>query len=142
MPHYYYFTVVSEKGESGASNIALATPDDTIAPSLSHTPETIALVENNFTIRATISDNVKVASAVVYYRIKGESTWNSLNMITVDDSSAYSGTIEAMRVAGETLEYYIQVGDGTNTVYYASAEILKRSSSVSPAIPTATVTAL
>ena len=123
VPHYYYFTVVSEKGESGASNIALATPDDTIAPSLSHTPETIALVENNFTIRATISDNVKVASAVVYYRIKGESTWNSLNMISVDDSSAYSGTIEANAIAGETLEYYIQVGDGTNTVYYASAEI-------------------
>ena len=40
-------------------------------------------------------------------------------------SSAYSGTIEANAIAGETLEVLIQVGDGTNTVYYASAEILK-----------------
>ena len=34
--HYYYFTVVSDGGESDPSNVAMATPVDTILPVVTH----------------------------------------------------------------------------------------------------------
>ena len=120
MPHYYYFTVMSDAGESETrSNLAVATPVDTILPTLSHSAETVALYKENLTIRAEVTDNIMVSSVTLFFRSGGDSNWVQREMIATA-SSRYSATIEGAQFVGERLEYYIQVKDGQNTVYFAS----------------------
>ncbi|SVC97942.1 uncharacterized protein METZ01_LOCUS350796, partial [marine metagenome] len=55
--HYYYFTVVTDGGESDASNMAMASPTDTVEPVIAHNAPAFALVSENLTLRATATDN-------------------------------------------------------------------------------------
>ena len=56
--HYYYFTVVSDGGESSPSNIALATPTDTILPVVTHLTESVVSEGASLTLRATVHANI------------------------------------------------------------------------------------
>ena len=121
IPHYYYFTVVSDGGESQPSNLAMGRPEDTILPVLNHSPETVALFEENLTIRANASDNVGVVSVTLYFRSAGGINWVERDMVLTDDDR-YSATIEGAQITGDSLEYYIEVKDTQNSVYFASAD--------------------
>ena len=68
-PYYYKFTVVkTDMSESDFSNTAAATPVDTVAPQISHTPVTTAQPGMALTISADVTDNVAVQGATLYYR--------------------------------------------------------------------------
>ncbi len=119
--HYYYFTVVSENGESPPSNIALAAPTDTIAPTLVHVPQTVAKSGENFTLRADVSDNTTIASVTLYFRLDGQSEWASIEMVS-SDGMKYVATIQGTALTGSGLSYYLEAKDSRNTANAGSAE--------------------
>ena len=92
-PYYYKFTVVkSDMSESDFSNIAQATPLDTIPPVLTHTPVASAPTGLPLTLTANATDNVAVKSVTLYYRNTGTQTYSSISMANVS-STRYAGTM-------------------------------------------------
>lgn len=115
-PYYYYFTVVkSDMTESDPSNIATATPVDTVSPVISHTPVTQAPPGLPLTLFADVTDNVGVQGVALYYRAIGETTYSNEAMVHTT-GNRYSATIEGSLVASPGLEYYIEATDGVSTV--------------------------
>ena len=115
-PYYYYFTVVkSDMTESDPSNIATATPVDTIPPVISHTPVTEAPPGLPLTIFADVTDNVGVQGVALYFRSIGATDYLSRTM-THTTGDRYSATIEGSQVTSPGLEYYIEATDGVSTV--------------------------
>lgn len=119
--YWYTFTVVlSDFSESGPAGKVSATPIDTIAPTIYHTPVNQGYANNNLVINCTASDNIAVISATLYYRSVGETTWKTLAMSKANDR--FSATIFGSEVTLAGIEYYISVTDGRNTVTRGSAE--------------------
>jgi len=115
-PYYYKFTIVkSDMSESDYSNVATATPVDTIPPAISHTPLTEAPPGLPLTLYADITDNVGVREATLYVRSIGETEYVSKTM-THTTGDRYSATIEGSQVSSPGLEYYIEADDGISTV--------------------------
>ena len=123
VPHYYYFTVVSDGGESDPSNIAMATPVDTIDPVINHKTETVVSLDDSLTLRATVTDNIAVENVNIVFRNASSSTWQTRAMLLTDpDANRYSVTMGASDIGDQYLEYYIEVKDAVNTVTSGSAE--------------------
>lgn len=121
-PYYYKFTVVkSDMSESDFSNIASATPLDTIPPVLTHTPVTSAAPGQSLTLVATATDNVVVNSVTLYYRHVGDIPYASTPMVrtTGDD---YYATIEGSLLSSPGIEYYIEATDGISITRNGRAE--------------------
>ena len=115
VPHYYYFTVVIDGGESEPSNLAMATPVDTILPFISHTLLPVLLQGESVTLRATVTDNIGVQSVRLLYRVPGDVAWLARDMLeTADDR--YAVSLEGSLVNAPGLEYLIEVKDAVNTV--------------------------
>jgi subtilisin family serine protease len=111
-PYYYKFTIVkSDMSESDFSNVATATPLDTIPPILTHTPVTSATPGLALTLSADVTDNVAVTGVALYYRAIGATSYLSRTM-TLTTGNRYSATIEGSRVTSPGLEYYIEATDG------------------------------
>ena len=119
--HYYYFTVVSDGGESNPSNIAMATPVDTILPVVTHKAESVVSLDDSVTLRATATDNIAVAEVNIAIRNATTSEWQTRAMAKTD-TDRYSITIEPSAIGNQYLEYYIEVKDTVNSVYSGSAE--------------------
>ena len=119
--HYYYFTVVSDSGESNPSNITMATPVDTILPVVTHQPESVVSLGDSVTLRATATDNIAVAGVAIAIRNAATSEWQQRTMAKTD-TDRYSITIEPSAIGNQYLEYYIEVRDSVNSVYSGSAE--------------------
>ena len=119
--HYYYFTVVSDGGESDPSNVAMATPVDTILPVVTHKPESVVSLDDSVTLRATATDNIAVAEVNIAIRNATTSEWQTRAMAKTD-TDRYSITIEPSAIGNQYLEYYIEVKDTVNSVYSGSAE--------------------
>ncbi len=123
VPHYYYFTVVSDGGESDPSNIAVATPVDTIDPVITHKTETVVSLDDSLTLRATVTDNIAVSSVNIVFRNATSSAWQTRAMLLTDsDDNRYSVTMDANDIGNQYLEYYIEAKDAVNTVTSGSAE--------------------
>ena len=123
VPHYYYFTVVSDGGESDPSNIAMATPVDTIDPVITHKTETVVSLDDSLTLRATVTDNIAVSSVNIVFRNAASSAWQTRAMLLTDsDDNRYSVTMDANDIGNQYLEYYIEAKDAVNTVTNGSAE--------------------
>ena len=123
VPHYYYFTVVSDGGESSPSNIAMATPVDTIDPVITHKTETVVSLDDSLTLRATVTDNIAVSSVNIVFRNAASSSWQTRAMLLTDaDDNRYSVTMDANDIGNQYLEYYIEAKDAVNTVTNGSAE--------------------
>jgi len=121
-PYYYKFTVVkSDMTESDFSNVAQATPIDTIPPSISHTPVTEAPPGLALTIFADVTDNVGVQGVTLYFRAIGATSYISRTM-THTTGNRYAATIEGSLVASPGLEYYIEATDGVSTVRFGRPE--------------------
>jgi subtilisin family serine protease len=121
-PYYYKFTVVrTDLTESNYSNIASATPLDTIPPVISHTPITSAQPGLSMTIPADVTDNVSVQAVNLFFRAIGAATYTSRPMI-LTTGNHYSATLEGSLVNAPGLEYYIQATDGVSTVRHGLPE--------------------
>lgn len=86
---------------------------DTTPPMMTHTPVTSANAGEAITITATITDNVGVQSATLYYRKTGDTAYTSVAMVAA--GSTYTAVIPASAVTTAGIQYYISATDGTNT---------------------------
>ncbi len=86
---------------------------DTTPPTITHTPITSAHAGDAISISATITDNIGVQSATLFYRKKGESTYVSLPMGKSGDM--YTAAIPSSAVTTVGVQYYISATDGANT---------------------------
>ena len=118
-PHYYYFTVMTGRSESTPSNIAMAVPLDTIAPEVSHIPKTVVQADNSLPIRATITDNIQITSAKVFYRQIGSNDWIERDMVN-PSGNLYVLTLNSSELGEQGIEYYINATDGDSSTLSAS----------------------
>ncbi|MCB0128622.1 MAG: hypothetical protein KDE58_40430, partial [Caldilineaceae bacterium] len=80
-PYFYKFTIVkSDMSESDFSNVATATPVDTIAPAITHTPLTAAAPGLPLTFFADVTDNVAVQTATLFFRAIGGNSYSQRAM--------------------------------------------------------------
>lgn len=131
---YTYTVVLTDFTESNPAGRVQATANDTMAPTLYHTPVNQGYKDNNLVISCTASDNVAIASVTLYYRTTGSEAWKSLIMSKVNDK--YNATIFGSELTLDGIEYYIKATDGVNTVYKGSAEtpytvVIKDASAIS-----------
>ena len=113
-PYYYKFTVVkSDMTESDFSNVATATPTDTIPPVIGHIPVTSAAPGIAVSIYADVTDNVNVQGVTLYYRTIGGATFQSKAMANTT-GNRYSATLEGSLMVSPGMEYYIQATDGVS----------------------------
>lgn len=114
--YYYNFTVVktdlSESDPSGKISIMSL---DTMAPNVYHSPVRTAYTNSNLIISATITDNLQVTNAYIYYRTKGTTEWKRATMNPIN--SRYTGLIPQYDLSLEGLEYYICAYDGITYTY-------------------------
>ena len=121
-PYYYKFTVVkTDMTESDFSNVATATPVDTVPPVISHTPVTQAPPGLPLTLFADVTDNVGVQGVTLYFKAIGATSYQSKAMVKTT-GNRYSATIEGAKVISPGLEYYIEATDGVSTVRDGRAE--------------------
>ncbi len=114
-PYFYKFTVVqTDMSESAPSNIAQATPRDTIAPVIAHSPLTQAQPNLSLSIAADITDNVAVTGATLFYRTQGQSTYQSRAMVKIS-GNRWTVSLEGSKVVAPGLEYYLSATDGVST---------------------------
>ncbi len=122
--YYYYFTVVDTAfNESEPSNVVKCTPKDEEAPVIKHTPVTVGTQGESIDINAEITDNVKVDSAKLYYKMDTASDWNCVDMRNTTGNK-YKGVIAPYNVSEGKLKYYITASDGTNTVDLTSGSTI------------------
>lgn len=119
---YVYTVVQSDLTESEPSEIASASPVDTIPPVIVHTPVTASNPNIPVTIIAQVTDNVAIPTANLYYRLVGTNEYTIVEMVNPVDSQ-YSANIPAEQVQlGTSIEYYIEASDHMNTVTDGTAE--------------------
>jgi hypothetical protein len=119
--YYYNFTVVkTDLSESTPSGKVVVRSLDTMAPNVYHSPVKVAYTESNLLVAATITDNLQVDKARLYYRIAGTSEWKSVEMSVLN--SRYTGIIPSEYITLAGVEYYISAYDGMSYTYKGSAE--------------------
>lgn len=119
--YYYNFTVVqTDLSESIPSGKIVIMSKDTMAPDIYHSPVYNATTGSNLIISATVTDNLNITYARVYYRVKGDEEWRVAVMNNLNDK--YSAIIIADHIKVEGLEYYIEAFDGISYTYKGSAE--------------------
>jgi len=117
---YTYTVVLSDFTESNPAGKVMATAKDTLAPSLYHTPVNQGYLNNNLVIACTASDNVGIASVVLYYRAVGAAEWKTLTMLRQNDK--YSATVFGSELTLNGIEYYIVAYDTNHSIAKGSAE--------------------
>ncbi len=121
MRYFYNFTVVqTDLSESSPSGKISVTSIDTMAPDIYHTPVYNATAGSNLIVSATVTDNLNIAYARIYYRVKGTEEWFISVMNNLDEK--FSAIIMGRNVTVEGLEYYIEAYDGVNYTYKGTAE--------------------
>lgn len=113
--YWYTFTVVfSDLSESKPAGKTACTAYDTMNPNIYHSPVYQGYTSNDLIINCTITDNIGVTGAKVFYRTKGETQYKSVDMTKNNDR--YSAKIPSKDINALGLEYYISATDGTNTI--------------------------
>ena len=119
--YYYNFTVVqTDLTESEPSGKISIMSKDTMAPNIYHSPVANAFTGTNLVLSATVTDNLNIAYANLYYRVAGTEQWNTIRMNHLNDK--YSAIIPAQYVTLAGIEYYIEAFDGVTFTYKGSAE--------------------
>ena len=118
--YFYNFTVVqTDMTESIPSGKISTWSLDTMAPDIYHSPVRTAYTGSNLVVSATVTDNLRITEAKVWYRSVG-GEWKSATMTAFN--SRYSAVIPAEEILLEGLEYYIEAFDGLNYTYEGSAD--------------------
>jgi hypothetical protein len=126
----YIRGVVTESGNNGSKQYYIAPlyPDD--VPAALAEPPTVKRIKVNPAIvtsttapvlTATITDNVSVASAVLYYAVGyGNNTFTTVNMTSAD--SIFSATVPA-QATGSVVKYFIKATDNEGNYIYSPDSI-------------------
>ncbi|MDY2879859.1 MAG: dockerin type I repeat-containing protein [Candidatus Borkfalkiaceae bacterium] len=118
--YYYNFTVVkTDMQESTPSGKIVIRAMDTMAPNIYHSPVRTAYTGQKLIISATITDNLQISSATLYYRVVG-GEWKTYEMY--HNNSRYYGIVGAESISLDGLEYYIDAFDGVAHTYNGSSE--------------------
>ena len=119
--YYYNFTVVqTDLAESTPSGKIVIMSKDTMAPNIYHSPAVNAVTGSNLVLSATITDNLNIAYANLYYRMAGTDSWNTIRMNKLNDK--YSAIVPAQYITLAGVEYYIEAFDGVSYTYKGSEE--------------------
>lgn len=119
--YYYNFTVVqTDLSESIPSGKIVIMSKDTMAPNIYHSPVGNAFTGANLVLTATITDNLNIAYANLYYRVTGTAEWKTIRMNKLNDK--YSAIIPAANVTLDGIEYYLEASDGVSSTFKGSAE--------------------
>ena len=114
--YYYNFTVVqTDMAESEPSGKIVIMSKDTMAPDIYHSPVSSAFTGANLVLTATVTDNLNISYANLYYRVTGTEEWNTIRMNKLNDK--YSAIIPAQYVTVDGIEYYIEAFDGVSFTY-------------------------
>jgi hypothetical protein len=89
-----------------AAALALAGPAAADGPRVEHQPVPCTVAAKPFSICATISDDVRVTRARVYFRPDGHDYFSFVDMAF--EGLRYCGTLPAPRAGKRKLEYYVQ----------------------------------
>ncbi len=110
-----YFIWANDKSDNEVrtESYTITITGDTTAPTITHTPVESATADKEKSIEATITDDVSVESATLYYRKKGDTTYTDITMSVSGDT--YTATIPASAMTTDGVEYYITATDGTNS---------------------------
>ncbi|MBO7275733.1 MAG: dockerin type I repeat-containing protein, partial [Clostridia bacterium] len=128
--------VLSDFSESAPAGKVYCTAEDTLDPTMYHTPVNQGYAGNNLVISCTASDNVAISNVTLYYRAVGADQWKSLSMLKQSDK--YSATVFGSELSLDGIEYYIVASDGRNTIAKGSADtpytvVIKDASAISRA---------
>ena len=119
--YYYNFTVVqTDLNESIPSGKIVIMSKDTMAPNIYHSPVANAFTGSNLVLSATITDNLSIAYANLYYRISGTEEWSTIRMNKLNDK--YSAIVPAQYLTIAGLEYYIEAFDGVSYTRKGTAD--------------------
>lgn len=114
--YYYNFTVVkSDLSESLPSGKIVIQAKDTMSPNIYHSTPGTAFMGENLILGATITDNLAIQTAKLYYRTVGATEWKVSVMNKLNDK--YSSIISSTEITTAGLEYYIEAFDGLNYTY-------------------------
>ena len=97
--------------ESDPSNVAAATPIDTVKPVMAHNIVSSAGYGSSVLIQAEVTDNIAVQDVTLYYRTIGETAYTSVAMANVEGNT-YRAAIPATATLPPGVEYYIAASDG------------------------------
>ncbi|HSB69493.1 MAG TPA: hypothetical protein VLT62_09190 [Candidatus Methylomirabilis sp.] len=110
-------TVMGNVDDSTPDNntaTAATTVQDATPPTIEHTPIRSAAVNRSITIRATISDNVGVRSATLFYKTPEASLYVASFMTA--SGSTFSAAIPASAVTKAGVQYYVEASDANNII--------------------------
>lgn len=117
----YYFTVVeTDMKESRPSNIVKCASIDNEPPKIVLPSDTSITYGMNSTITATITDNIGVNAAFLYYRMNGEENYNVANM-TCSNGNVYAVQIPSKNIKVGVMEYYVEAADSVSSGYMGTA---------------------
>ena len=117
--YFYYFTVALDGFESDPSNVAAATPIDTVKPVMAHNIVSSAGYGSSVLIQAEVTDNIAVQEVTLYYRTIGETAYTS-PMANIEGNT-YRASIPATATLPPGVEYYIAASDGASYTYSGRA---------------------
>ena len=118
--YFYYFTVALDGFESDPSNVAAATPIDTVKPVMAHNIVSSAGYGSSVLIQAEVTDNIAVQDVTLYYRTIGETAYTSVGMANIEGNT-YRASIPATATLPPGVEYYIAASDGASYTYSGRA---------------------
>ncbi len=114
--YYYYFTVVDTDGNEvteSKSNIASAAPLDNVKPVVVHTPVATAKIGSDVSISATVTDNIAIDTATLYYKVAGASAFTSKPLTYSNTTGKWTAVIPGTSVTAAGVEYYLEAVDTT-----------------------------
>ena len=92
----------------------LAQAIDVSAPKINHTVVPSGTAGDSLLIEAQVTDNVGVASVVLFYRFKGDSEFQELPM-SLEGGDQYAALVPTEAGFETDLEYYIEAADAGGT---------------------------
>jgi hypothetical protein len=116
---YFIWANDTNDNEARTAAYTITVSADTVAPTITHTAVTSAKAGDQITITATITDNVGVQSATLYYRKTGDASYSTVAMSASGDT--YTAVIPASAVTTAGIQYYISATDGTNAATVPTA---------------------
>jgi hypothetical protein len=85
---------------------------DTVSPSITHSPVTVAGTSQTIPITATITDNTAVDTAILFYRVTGAASYTPLTMAR--SGSTFTQSIPGSAVTAAGVEYYLEARDAAS----------------------------
>jgi hypothetical protein len=125
--YYYWVKAYNSVGDS-AFSLGDSGVRDTSPPTITDTPVMSWAVNRAIAIAATITDNVGVQGATLYYRATGAGRYAAVAMTA--SGSTYTATIPGSAVTTAGLQYYLEARDAANNVAWAPSSALSTPYSV------------